>query len=69
MSQGTAPVGLRLLWHLCPVPPLTVYSLLGPQGNFGEAGPAGSPVSMFWMAIAWGKIRWEVLPTTGKLIG
>lgn len=38
-----------LLMYLAPLPcfPYNICSLLGPQGSFGDAGPAGAPVSIF----------------------
>lgn len=43
-----------LFLHLAPLPcfSLTICSLLGPQGNFGDAGPTGVPVSILQMAVA-----------------
>jgi hypothetical protein len=41
--------------QVCPVSSLTLCSLLGPQGSFGDTGPAGVPVCILQVAVAQGR--------------
>lgn len=52
-SYFPLPVDIPLTYlPVCPVSSLTMCSLLGPQGSFGDAGPAGDPVGILQVAAA-----------------